>query len=547
MGYLFDASCLFSKVPNVVRDVADVVTGHLAALFARAAREHPDREFLVFGSRRMTYVQVEREAVALADALAKLGLQAGDRLAVDLPNWPEWVVTLLAAAYRGVVLVPLDPSLTIHELKYQLRHAEVRAAVVPESYEGTDFLELYDELLPDLPELRALILVGTSDRWLDDRVYRYADLISKRAAPAGVIASGDPAMLPLAILYTSGTMGKPKGVTLSHASITMTARASCDAVRHTGEDRVLGAVPAFTIFGVHVVAVTITAGATLVLQERFDAGAALELIRRERVTVVHGVPTMFELLMRHPSFEERSPVTCRSGLVAGSPVSPDLASRIRQWCDVEIAYGLTETGPTVTVTRFEDDAERRAQTVGRAIAGVTVKVVDLKSGSLHGPEAVGELAVRGPNVMLGYDRMPGETSRSVTAEGFFLTGDLALVDEDGYVKILGRRAEVIIRGGYKIYPRELEDLLRTHPAVGDATVVGIPNETLGELICACVVPTEGSIVTGDELKDFCREAVADYKVPDLVRFFDTLPLTGSGKVKRRELAQVVGLELSTTT
>jgi len=178
---------------------------------------------------------------------------------------------------------------------------------------------------------------------------------------------------------------------------------------------------------------------------------------------------------------------------------------------------------------------------------VTVKVVDLKSGSLHGPEAVGELAVRGPNVMLGYDRMPGETSRSVTAEGFFLTGDLALVDEDGYVRILGRRAEVIIRGGYKIYPRELEDLLRTHPTVGDASVVGIPNETLGELICACVVPTEGSIVTGDELKDFCREAVADYKVPDLVRFFDALPLTGSGKVKRRELTQVVGLELSTTT
>lgn len=546
--YLFDASCLFSKVPNAVRDVADVVTGHLAALFARAAREHPDREFLVFESRRMTYGQVEREAVALAEALARLGLRAGDRLAVDLPNWPEWVVTLLAAAYRGVVLVPLDPSLTIHELKYQLRHAEVRAAVVPESYEGTDFLELYDELLPDLPELRALILVGTSDRWLDDRVYRYADLISKRAAPGGgAIVSGDPANLPLAILYTSGTMGKPKGVTLSHGSITMTARASCDAVGHTGEDRVLGAVPAFTIFGVHVVAVTITAGATLVLQERFDAGAALELIQRERVTVVHGVPTMFELLMRHPLFEEQKPVTCRSGLVAGSPVSPDLASRIRQWCDVQIAYGLTETGPTVTVTRFEDDAERRAQTVGRAITGVTVKVVDLKSGSLHGPEAVGELAVRGPNVMLGYDRMPGETSRSVTAEGFFLTGDVALVDEDGYVKILGRRAEVIIRGGYKIYPRELEDLLRTHPAVGDATVVGIPNETLGELICACVVPTEGSIVTGDELKDFCREAVADYKVPDLVRFFDTLPLTGSGKVKRRELAQVVGLELSTTT
>src|SRR5881628_1096986 len=165
----FSASCLFSKTPNVVGDVADVVTGHLAALFAQQAQEHPDREFLVFGSRRMTYAQVEREAVALAEALAGLGVQPGDRLAVDLPNWPEWVVTFLAAAYRGAVLVPLDPSLSLHELKYQLRQAEVRAGVLAESYDGTDYLELYHALLPDLPELRALITVGPGERWLDDR------------------------------------------------------------------------------------------------------------------------------------------------------------------------------------------------------------------------------------------------------------------------------------------------------------------------------------------------------------------------------------------
>src|SRR5438034_7973626 len=383
------ASCLFSKTLNVVGDVVDVATDHLAVLFAAHAEAHPDREFLVFGSRRMSYAQVQREALALADAFGGLGVQLGDRLAVDLPNWPEWVVTFLAAAYRGAVLVPLDPSLSLHELKYQLRQAEVRA--------------------------------------------------------------------------------------------------------------------------------------------------------------VHGVPTMFELLMRDPSFEEQRPTTCRSGLVAGSPVSPELAGRIRQWCDVQIAYGLTETGPTVTITRFGDAPERRTHTVGRAVPGVEVRVVDLQSGALHGPEAVGEVAVKGPNVMLGYYRMPGETARSLTPEGFFLTGDLAIVDDEGYVRIVGRRNEVIIRGGYKIYPRELEDLLRTHPAVGDACVVGIPNETLGELICACVVATEGSIVTGDELKEFCRESVADNKVPDLVRFFDAFPPNRSGKVARRELTQVVGLELSATT
>ncbi|HYK82622.1 MAG TPA: AMP-binding protein [Gemmatimonadales bacterium] len=520
-------------------------TDHLAALFAEQAKAHPERELVVSGARRMSYRQVEREALALADGLAGLGVQPGDRVAVDLPNWPEWVVALVAAAYRGAVLVPLDPSLSHHELKYQLRHAEVRAALVPEAYAGVDFVELYDGLLPDLPDLRALVLVGTSERWLDDRVYRYGDLVAKVPTPPAARLADPAATQPLAILYTSGTMGKPKGVALSHRNILMTARASAEALRHTGADRALGAVPLFTIFGVHVVAVTITAGATLVLQERFDAPGALDLIRRERLTLVHGVPTMFELLMREPSFAH-DPPACRTGIIAGSPVAPDLARRIRRWCDVQIAYGLTETGPTVTITRFEDDAERRTETAGRPIAGVEVKVVDVRTGALHGPEAVGELAVKGPNVMLGYYRMPGETARSLATEGFFLTGDLAIVDEDGYVRIVGRRNELIIRGGYKIYPRELEDLLRTHPAVGDACVVGIPNETLGELICACVVPTEGSIVTGDELKDFCRERVADYKVPDLVRFFDAFPLTGSGKVKRRELAQVVGLELSTT-
>src|SRR5213595_2707578 len=322
----YHASCLFSKTPNVVRDVVDVPTDHLAVLFAQAVREHPEREFLVFGSRRLTYAQVERDAVALGEALAGLGVQPGDRLAVDLPNWPEWVVTLLAAAYRSVVLVPLDPSLTAHELKYQLRHAEVRAAVVAETYEGSDLVELYDEILPDLPELRALILVGGTDRWLDDRVYRYADLVSKRSAAPGAIAPVDAASQPLAILYTSGTMGKPKGVVVSHDNITMTARASSQALGHTGEDRVLGAVPVFTIFGMHVVAVTITAGAMLVLQERFDAAGALALIRRERVTIVHGVPTMFELLMRDPSFGSPSRPPAARGSSRGArspPIWPD--------------------------------------------------------------------------------------------------------------------------------------------------------------------------------------------------------------------------------
>jgi fatty-acyl-CoA synthase len=290
----------------------------------------------------------------------------------------------------------------------------------------------------------------------------------------------------------------------------------------------------------------VASGTTVVLQPRFEPGEALRLITAERVTRLNGVPTMFQLLMRHPGFDPAALGTLRGGVIGGSQVTPELVRRIRTWCDVEIAYGLTETGPTVALTRRSDPAGKRATTVGRPLPGVEVKVVDVATGALHGLEAVGELAVRGPNVMLGYHRAPSETARALTAEGHFLTGDLAVLDEEGFVQLIGRRKELIIRGGQNVTPREVEGVLRTHPAVEEACVVGIPHELLGELVCACVVPVEGAIVTGDELKEFCREQLVDYKVPDLVRFFDAFPLTGSGKVKRRELAQVVGLEMSAT-
>jgi fatty-acyl-CoA synthase len=229
-------------------------------------------------------------------------------------------------------------------------------------------------------------------------------------------------------------------------------------------------------------------------------------------------------------------------VIAGSAVSEDLIRRVRRWCDVQVAYGLTETGPTVAITRFTDPPEKRLTTVGRPLPGVEVKAVDLVTGALHGPEAVGEIAVRGPNVMRGYARMPGETARSFSPEGFFLTGDLGIIDEEGYLKIVGRSKETILRGGYQIYPREVEDQLRAHPAVDDVCVIGVPHEILGERICACIVPVEGAVITGEEIKSFARDTMADYKVPDLVRFFDAFPMTGSGKVKRRELERMVALD-----
>ena len=491
----------------------------------------------------MTYAQVSREAGALAAALADLGIEAGDKVALNLPNWPEWITSALAAARLGAVIVPVNPGLGQHELKYQLRHAEAAIVVTAESHDGRDFVELFDELIAELPEVQYLVAVGSGDYWYDDRVFPYRDLVSRGSnleAPRAGAPRDDHALL--AILYTSGTMGKPKGACLTHRNVMGTAAASAEALGLRSDDVVLAAVPLFTVFGTSVAAGVLAAGATLVLDDRFDPAAAVELMARERVTVCHGVPTMFQLLVRERGFTREHLPALRTGIIAGSPVQPHLVTAVRRTCDVEIAYGLTETGPTVSITRPGDPPDRRVETVGRALAGVDLRIVDVGTGELHGREAIGELAVKGPNVMSGYHRMPAETRRSFTPEGYFLTGDLAMLEEDGYVRIVGRRKEMIIRSGYNIYPREVEDVLRAHPAVEDVCVVGVPHEILGEMVCACIVPTEGAIIRGEDITEFAREQMADYKVPDLVRFFDALPMTASGKVKRRELAQVVALE-----
>lgn len=523
-----------------------MTTYHLAEALAERVQTDPERECLVFGSRRLTYAQVDGEAAALSAALAGLGIGAGDRIAIDLPNRPEWIVTLLAAARLNAVLVPLQPSLAYHELRYQLRNTEARVAVAAESLGDVDYLELFEDLIDELPDLQYLVTVGRDDFWYDDRVLAYRDLVTRGRHVEEPRLMLDPAEAPLATLYTSGTMGKPKAAMLTHRNLVHAATATAAALRLAPDDRVLAAVPCFTIFGLHVAVMALASGSTLVLQARFDPGPTLELIEAEAVTVVHGVPTMFQLLMADTSFGSRNLSTVRTGIVAGAPVSVSLVRRIRRWNDVQIAYGLTETGPTVSVTRFDDPPDRREQSVGRPIDGVTVRIVDPQTGALHGHEAVGELAVKGPNVMAGYHRMPSATRQAFTDEGYFLTGDLANLDEEGFISIVGRRKEMIIRGGYTVLPQEVEDVLRTHPGVESACVVGVPQEVLGELICACVVTVEGAIVTADELREYCSDQLPDHKVPDRVRFFDSFPMTGSGKVKRRELAQLVGLELSVT-
>ena len=513
---------------------------HLADVFADAVALGAERPFLIAGGRRLTYAQVDREAQVFAAALSDLGIAAGDRIATVLPNRPEAVTALLAAARLGATLVPVNPALAYHELSFQLRHAGVSAVVAIESWQDRDYLEWFDELVAEIPEIRHVIAVGGEDVWYEDRVVGYADLLARGAHGHVKGAARDPESL-IALLYTSGTLGKPKGVCLSHRSVMGNAARTAAALGVRQDDVSLLAVPHFTIFGTSLIAGAITAGASLVLVETFSAAEAVARMAEEGVTLCHGVPTMFALLLRERGFSRERLGRLRTGIVAGSPVEAGLVRAVRAVCEVEIAYGLTETGPTVTMTRAADPAELRETTVGRALPGVELRLLEPGDG------AAAELAVKGPGVMAGYDRMPSETRRAFTEDGFFRTGDLATVDADGYVRIAGRRKESIIRGGFNVHPREVEEVLRAHPAVEDVCVVGVPHEVLGEMICACIVPTEGAIVRSGDLIAYAREAMADYKVPDLVCRFDAFPLSASGKVKRRELARMVAEELTAST
>jgi fatty-acyl-CoA synthase len=510
------------------------------------AAENPDGVYLIYNDRRLTFAQVDARSTALAAALAELGVERGDRMAIDLPNWPEFVISMFAAAKLGAIIVPLNPRYTVPELQYMLRHSEATVVISAENFNGIDYLQLFEGFLTSLPDLQYLVTVGEEDLWYDDRIYQFEDLISSgegRALPAVAI---NPAEDTFAILYTSGTMGKPKGVALTHTNLLAPAALTADAIHVTPRDVVFGVTTIFHVFGLGPgVLGTLVGGAALVLQEQFHPDEALQLIEKHRVTVHYGVPTVFITEMREADRPKRDLSSLRVGIAAGAPIGDELVRRVRaELCpNLQVAYSLTETGSTSAVTRLEDPQDKQIFTVGKPLPGTDVRVLDL-DGTILPVESLGEIAVRGPGVMKGYYRQPGETSQAFDDEGFFLTGDLGLVDDEGYLHIVGRRKELIIRGGFNVYPREVEDRLHAHPAVLDVAVVGLPHEVLGEVVCACIVPVEGAIITGEEIKEWCRGALADYKVPDLVRFFDSFPLTGSGKIRRVELARMVSAEES---
>lgn len=511
----------------------------ISTVLDRRAAKDPSPAFLLSDDDVLSYADAGAQANAMAAALANLGIGAGDRIALVLPAWPEFAVSVFAAAKLGASVVPLNPRLTVPELRYKLRHSGAACAVSAEDAYGIDYLQVFEDLLADLPELRHLVTVGREDLWYDDRIFQWEDLLSAGTGRDFHASPGDPSS-PFALLYTSGTTGKPKGVNLSQSNLLHAASETAKAVGLEPGDVVVGATALFDAFGLGPVLLgTLLQGAGLVLQDDFDPLVTLDLAERRRATVHYGAPSQFALETREIEGGARpAPPTLRVCLAAGGPVADDLAQRVEACFGVPLlaAYSLTEAASTVAVSTARDPAEKRRFTVGRPVGGTLLRVADGDGVPLPS-ESVGEICVRGPGVMLGYHRQPGATASAIDDDGYLRTGDLGMVDDDGYLHLVGRQLDVIARGGFDVHPQEVEARLSAHPAVDRVAVLGVPDDDLGEAVCACVVRVEGGVVTEPELREWSALDLANYKLPDWITFMDDLPLTSTGKVQRLELAR----------
>ncbi len=492
------------------------------------------RPYLRLGDESMTYAQAEQQATALAAGLRHLGLRPGDRLAAILPNTPSLVLTLFAAAKAGLILVPIN--VRRHETEVATRLAKTRPAALitfsdPGAYGGTDHLAMVQKLRSERPELKHLISLNGSS----PDVLFWPRLL--QPAPAAPIQPPPPDAAAV-ILHTLGSSGQPRGTILRHASLVRNAAAVAEALAARPDDVFLGAVPFTNAFGITptILACTI-AGAELACLPRYQPGEALRLIQQAGVTIHHGVPTMFALELNHPDFKPGTS-TLRTGIMSGAPCPPELVRQVRQemGCNLLLAYGLTEASPGVTITRLDDGPVTATETVGRPHPGVELKVIDPAGNPLL-PGEEGELCVRGYNVMQGYWDAPEATAQALDAAGWLHTGDLAVIDPDGPVRIVGRKDEVINRAGFKVYPGTVEMVLRSHPGVKEAAVVGIPDLIYGQLCCACVVKRPGFDLSEQELMDLTAERLAEYAQPDRVLFFDALPRRGSGPVRKHYLRE----------
>jgi fatty-acyl-CoA synthase len=512
--------------------------GHtIGADLDRVVAAWPDREALVDvpSGRRWSYAEFGADVGELASALLASGVRKGDRVGVWAVNCPEWVLVQYATARVGAVMVNINPAYRTHEVEYVLRQAGVRLLFASLSHKGSDYRAMAEEVRGRCPDLRQTVYFGDpSWRALLDRA---------TPGPAYEELSCDD---PINIQYTSGTTGFPKGATLSHHNILNNGYFVGELVGYTEQDRICLPVPFYHCFGMVMGNLAATShGACIVIPApSFDPGATLEAVQAERCTSLYGVPTMFIAELHLPDFAAYDLSSLRTGIMAGSPCPVEVMKRVvaeMHMAEVAICYGMTETSPVSLQTRRDDDLEHRTGTVGRVLPHIEVKVVDPATGVTLPRGAAGELCTRGYSVMLGYWNEPDQTAEAIDSGRWMHTGDLAVMREDGYVEIVGRIKDVIIRGGENIYPREIEEFLHTHPGIADVQVVGVPHERYGEEVLACVIPADPAAPpTLQEVRAHCEGRLAHYKVPTGLRIVDSFPMTVSGKVRKVELRERYG-------
>lgn len=532
--------------------------------FDATVARFPDREALVVRHQalRYTWQQLADAVDQHARALMALGVQPGDRLGIWAPNCAEWCITQFASAKVGAILVNINPAYRSNELDYALGQSGCRWVICADAFKTSDYHAMLQGLIPGLshgqpgalicerfPDLRGVVSLALSPppgflAWHD--LQARAEAISREALAErqAQLQCNDP----INIQYTSGTTGFPKGATLSHRNILNNGYMVGESLGLTEHDRLVVPVPLYHCFGMVMANLgCMTHGSALIYpNDAFDPLATLRAVAEEKATVLYGVPTMFIAELDHPQRGEFDLSSLRTGIMAGATCPIEVMRRVidqMHMAEVQIAYGMTETSPVSLQTGADDDLERRVTSIGRTQPRLENKIIDAEGSTLPRGE-IGELCTRGYSVMLGYWNNPKATAESIDAEGWMHTGDLAVMDEQGYVRIVGRSKDMIIRGGENIYPRELEEFFFTHPAVADVQVIGVPCKKYGEEIVAWVRLHPGHMATEDELREWARARIAHFKVPRYFRFVDEFPMTVTGKVQKFRMREISVEELA---
>ena len=539
----------------------------LGEFFDAMAARQPEGEALVSVHQqvRYSYRELQTASKQLASALLGLGLAPGDRVGIWSHNNAQWLLMQLATAQAGLILVNINPAYRVAELEYALNKVACKALVTMARFKTSDYLGMLRELAPELasaqpgalqaarlPQLRTVAWLDEPGQTQDEPgLLRFSSLLAAGDAADPRLASVARLLHPtdpINIQFTSGTTGFPKGATLTHRNILNNGFFIGEAMKLTPADRLCIPVPLYHCFGMVLGNLAcLTHGATIVYpNDGFDALSVLQAVQDERCTGLHGVPTMFIAELDHPRFAEFDLSSLRTGIMAGSPCPIEVMKRVvndMHMTEVTIAYGMTETSPVSCQSSTTTPLEKRVATVGQVQPHLQVKVIDTDTGAIVEPGLSGELCTRGYSVMHSYWEDPARTAEAIDAQGWMHTGDLATMDAEGYVNIVGRIKDMVIRGGENIYPREIEEYLYRHPQIQDVQVVGIPDVRFGEELCAWIVLKPGQALSEDDVKAFCKGQIAHYKVPRYIRFVPEFPMTVTGKIQKFKIRDAMKLQL----